>query len=305
MFVQQRAPVGYGLRVHGVFSGDVRSDAIATPVRLPPWRRLELADGTRVLARTAPGEVPVLLLHGWALTADVNFLHLMRPVADQHGVVAMDMRGHGRGPQLRRRERFDIAQCADDAAAVLDALGVDQVVVCGYSLGGPVGLEFARRHRDRVAGLVFEATALSFDNLADRFGRIAFRVLRPFAQWSRGLGRSIPLQYFRKARSERIAQIWPWLRSELVQCHPRVIVDVILAEYAFDFRPYVSSIAGLPAAVVVTARDGAVPPKDQRALAAELNATVIELDAGHEVFLSDPEIYVRATLDAIDMVLRG
>ncbi|MFX0576727.1 alpha/beta fold hydrolase [Nocardia nepalensis] len=85
------------------------------------------------------------------------------------------MIGYGRGLPLRSDERFDIAQFADDAAAVLDALGVDQVVVCGYSLGGPVGLEFARRHRDRVAGLVFGATALSFDSRADKMGRIAFR----------------------------------------------------------------------------------------------------------------------------------
>jgi pimeloyl-ACP methyl ester carboxylesterase len=290
-------------------TGSVKSaqGSVAAPIALPPWRTINWPDGTHVAARTAPGEVPVLLLHGWALTADVNFLHLMRPVADRYGVVAMDMRGHGRGLPLRSGERFDIAQCADDAAAVLDVLDIDQVVVCGYSLGGPVGLEFARRHRDRVAGLVFEATALSFDSPTDKFGRIAFRALRPFAHRSGGIGRSISLQYFRKARArnQQIAELWPWLRSELVRCHPRVIVDVILAEYAFDFRPHLSSIAGLPAAVVITAQDGAVPPKDQRELAAALDATVIELDAGHEVFLTDPDRYVDATLKAIDQVLRG
>ncbi|MFE9581745.1 alpha/beta fold hydrolase [Nocardia sp. NPDC006044] len=277
----------------------------AAPVALPPRRAVELADGSSVDVRFAPGANPVVLLHGWALTADVNFGHLMRPVADEYGLVAMDMRGHGRGLPLGAGERFDIAQCADDAAAVLDTLGIDQVVVCGYSLGGPVGLEFARRHRDRVRGLVFEATAMAFDSAEDKFGRVFFRGLRPFADRSGGIGRSVPLSYFWKARfkSAEVKRLWPWLRTELGQCHPRVIVDVILAEYAFDFRPHAAEIADLPTAVVVTTRDGAVPPRDQRALAASLNATVIELNAAHDVFLADPKKYVATTRSAIENVL--
>ncbi|KAA8882992.1 alpha/beta hydrolase [Nocardia colli] len=280
-------------------------DVVAAPVALPPRRAVELADGSSVDVRVAPGVNPVLLLHGWALTADVNFCHLMQPVADSYGLVAMDMRGHGRGLPLAAGERFDIAQCADDAAAVLDALGIDQVVVCGYSLGGPVGLEFARRHRDRVRGLVFEATAMAFDSTEDKVGRVFFRGLRPFAHRSGGIGRSVPLSYFWKARlkSEEVARLWPWLRAELGHCHPRVIVDVILAEYVFDFRPYAAEVAGLPAAVVVTTRDGAVPPRDQRTLAALLNATVIELVAAHDVFLTDPAKYIAATRSALEAVL--
>ncbi|WP_225730234.1 MULTISPECIES: alpha/beta fold hydrolase [unclassified Nocardia] len=279
--------------------------AEAAPAQLPPWRRIDLADGQRVVARVAEGETPILLLHGWAITADVNFCHVMQPLADEYGIVAMDMRGHGRGLPLKRGTRFDIAQCADDAAAVLDALGVEKVVVCGYSLGGPVGLEFALRHRDRVAGLVFQATAMAFDSTADKFGRVLFRALRPLADHNRrGFGRSAPVAYFRHVRSRgsQNAAWWPWLRSELVLCHPRVIVDVILAEYDFDFRPHAQDLAGLPVSSVITARDGAVPPHDQRELAALLNAKVFELDAAHDVFLTDPSAYTAATFAAIEYV---
>ncbi|WP_158607913.1 alpha/beta fold hydrolase [Nocardia panacis] len=273
----------------------------AAPAELPPWRRVDLADGERVVARVADGPVPILLLHGWAITADVNFCHIMQPLAREYGVLAMDMRGHGRGPALEPGRRFDIARCADDAAALLDALGIDRVVVCGYSLGGPVGLEFARRHRDRVAGLVLQATAMAFASPADRLGRWLFRGLRPLADRSPGIGRSAPVTYFRhvRTRGARNAAWWPWLRSELMLCHPRVIVDVILAEYAFDFRPHADILAGLPISVVITTRDGAVPPADQRELAALLDARVFELDAGHDVFLDDPDIYSAATFAAI------
>lgn len=301
-----RGPAGAG-RTPGRRAGFWVAGSDAAPAALPPWHRIDLADGDRVVARVAPGAVPILLLHGWAITADVNFCHVMQPLADEYGVVAMDMRGHGRGLPLERDARFDIAQCADDAAAVLDALGIDRVVVCGYSLGGPVGLEFARRHRDRVAGLVFQATAMSFDSVADRVGRVLFRGLRPLAVHGRGIGRSAPVAYFRhvRARSPQNTAWWPWLRSELVLCHPRVIVDVILAEYAFDFRPHLETVAGLPVSVVITARDGAVPPDDQRELAALLDARVFELDAAHDVFLTEPDIYLAATIAAIEHVRRG
>ncbi|WP_081878133.1 alpha/beta fold hydrolase [Nocardia brasiliensis] len=281
-------------------------DVVEGPAGLPPRRTIVLPDGSTIAVRFVPGPDPVLLLHGWALTADVNFCHLMPPVAAEHGLVALDLRGHGRGLPLAADERFDITRCADDAASVLDALGIDQVVVCGYSLGGPVGLEFARRHRDRVRGLVFEATAMAFDSRVDQIGRVLFRGLRPLAHVSAGIGRTLPLAYFRRARARvpEVARLWPWLSAELGQCHPRVIVDVILAEYAFDFRPHAAELAGLPTAVVVTARDGAVPPTDQRELAALLGAEVIELDAAHDVFLAEPEKYVAATRTAIERVLK-
>jgi 3-oxoadipate enol-lactonase len=244
------------------------------------------------------------LLHGWAITADFNFCHVMGPVGQQFGVVAMDLPGHGRGVQLSNTERFSITQCAEDAAAALDVLGITRVVVCGYSVGGPVAMEFVRLHRNRVAGLVLEATALALDDVRSTIGRVVFRGLRPLADHSHGFGRSLPLRYYNRvrARDRQTASWWPWLRGELIGCHPRVIVDAILARYAFDFRSQVESLAGVPTAVVVTTRDRAVPPGAQREMALLLDAPVIELDADHDVFLTRPASYVEATLAAIDCV---
>ncbi|GBE65363.1 hypothetical protein MFM001_18250 [Mycobacterium sp. MFM001] len=278
-----------------------------TGCRLPPLRSIEFPGGTgQAVVRVAPGASPVLLLHGWAITADFNFCHVMAPLAERFGVVAMDLRGHGRGLPLSRAERFSIAQCADDAAAVLDALELDRAVVCGYSLGGPVALEFARRHRDRVAGLTLQATALSFDTPGDRISRVVLRALRPLADRSPGVGRSLPRHYFNRMRDvhPNTTSWWPWLRGELVLCHPRVIVDAILDEYAFDFRPHAATIAEVPTVVVVTARDRAVPPRDQRLMAKLLDAAVIEIDADHDVFLTDPDVYIDATVSAIDCLRR-
>ena len=265
---------------------------------LPPARASDLPGRGRVLARVVDGPAPVLLLHGWTLTADVNFCHLMPRLSG--GLVAMDHRGHGRG--LRRPERFTIEDSADDHVALLDALGIDKVIVFGYSLGGPIGLDLARRYPDRVAGLVLQSTALYFDSIVDKLTKPLLKAVRPLA--ALGMGRTAPLRFLSdtRDRSTQTKLLWPWLRRELVQCHPRTIVDVMLAEYDFDFRPHVAALADVPTSVVVTAKDSAVPPRDQRDMAHRLGADVITIEEDHDVFLAAPQAYVSASLEAIARV---
>ncbi len=265
---------------------------------LPPPRAIDLPARGRVTARVVEGPAPVLLLHGWALTADVNFCHLMPRLPG--GLVAMDHHGHGRGP--RRAERFRIEDATDDHVALLDALGIDKVTVLGYSLGGPIGLDLTRRYPERVAGLVLQATALRFDSWMDKVTKPMLQAFRPLA--ALGVGRTAPLRFFTdtRHRSTETKVLWPWLRRELVQCHPRTIVDVMLAEYDFDFRPHTAALAGLPVSVVVTTKDSAVPPRDQWDMARRLGADTITIEDDHDVFLAAPSVYVAATLEAIARV---
>jgi pimeloyl-ACP methyl ester carboxylesterase len=271
---------------------------VIEPADLPPPRTIDLPGRGRVTARVVEGPAPVLLLHGWTLTADVNFCHLMPRLPG--GLVAMDHHGHGRGP--RRAERFRIDDSADDHIALLDALGIDKVIVLGYSLGGPIGLDLARRHPDRVAGLVLQATALRFDSLVDKITKPLLRAIRPLTAF--GMGRTVPLRFFNdtRDRSPETKMLWQWLRRELVQCHPRTLVDVMLAEYDFDFRPHAATLAGVPTVVVVTTKDSAVPPRDQRDMAHRLGADVVLLEDDHDAFLAAPKAYVAASLEAIARV---
>ena len=78
-------------------------------------------------------------------------------LAEHFELVCYDQRGLGQttnpdGP-------FTMAEYADDAAALLDHLGIDQIPVVGVSFGGMVGQEFAIRHPDRVSALVLACTS--------------------------------------------------------------------------------------------------------------------------------------------------
>ena len=127
---------------------------------LPPGRWVELPDEGRLFVREIagpPGAATLILLHGWTATSDLNWFPSFRSLGTRFHVVAFDHRGHGRG--LRTRRRFRLTDCADDAAEVATALGIERFVAVGYSMGGAVATLLWQRHRARVDGLVLCATA--------------------------------------------------------------------------------------------------------------------------------------------------
>src|SRR3954452_24491838 len=127
---------------------------------LPMGKRLQLPGrGTTFVRQVAgpEGAPTLLMLHGWMASGGLNWFRVCDALGEHFNVVAADMRGHGRG--IRNGRRFRLADCADDAAATLDALGIGPVIAVGYSLGGPVAQLLWRRHPEKVSGLVLCSTA--------------------------------------------------------------------------------------------------------------------------------------------------
>ena len=99
---------------------------------------------------------PVLLIMGLAYPSQM--WHRTRPLlASRYRTVAFDNRGIGRsdvppGP-------YPIALMASDAAAVLDAAGVESTHVFGISMGGMIAQEFALQYPKRVRSLILGCTA--------------------------------------------------------------------------------------------------------------------------------------------------
>lgn len=82
---------------------------------------------------------------------------LESPLAKAFDVLAYDQRGLGR--TSKPNKPYSMADYADDAAALLDAVGWDCVPVVGLSFGGMVALELALRHPDRVSKLALCCTS--------------------------------------------------------------------------------------------------------------------------------------------------
>jgi pimeloyl-ACP methyl ester carboxylesterase len=246
-----------------------------------------------------PGAPTVLLVHGWMASADLNWLGAFPALADRYHVVAMDVRGHGRG--IRSSEPFSLEDCADDAAALLRELGVP-AVVAGYSMGGAIALLLARRHPEVARGLVMVASAAELARTG--LGRGAHLGVPLLGLLLRA---GLPDRVARELARHRplalgaLAQSAPWLAGELKRLHPADVVAAGRAVASFDARDWAGEL-GLPAASVVTLRDRAVPAAKQRATAMALDGHVVELDGGHGVCATEPEALGAALRGAVDLV---
>jgi 3-oxoadipate enol-lactonase len=273
------------------------------PPALPLGTLVRVPDRGDVFVRYQagpPGAPTVLLLHGWMASADINWLGTFPALAGRYHVVAMDHRGHGRG--IRTREPFSLEDCADDAAGLLRELGVRNAIVAGYSMGGPVALLLARRHPDRVRGLVLIATAAELARSSFRRGMGPMvHLLGPLVR--SGLPDRMVAEWVgsRPAFLGERTELTPWLAGEMKRLHPSDIVGAGRAIAAFDARPWLAELA-TPAASIVTRRDLVVGPARQRSTAAALGAPVIEVDGGHAVCVTDPGVLGAAVRQAVDVV---
>jgi pimeloyl-ACP methyl ester carboxylesterase len=99
---------------------------------------------------------PLVLLHGGLLTIDFMFAPMLPTLAARGQVIAIELQGHGRTADAGRAMSFDLL--ADDVAALLAHLGIEQADVFGFSLGGLVGWSLVMRHPE-VAGRFVVASA--------------------------------------------------------------------------------------------------------------------------------------------------
>lgn len=100
--------------------------------------------------------VPMVLLHGGGSTIDVTFSKVLPIFAQHRQVIAIEEQGHGRTSDRDQPVRFDTS--ADDVAALLEHLRIEQADIFGFSNGASVALQVAIRHPSRVRKLVFASS---------------------------------------------------------------------------------------------------------------------------------------------------
>lgn len=273
------------------------------PPRLPAGRILDLPSGRTTFARVdgPVGAPTVLLLHGWAVTADLNWFGVYPHLRD-HRLIAPDHPGHGRASRHGDpTDRFTLRRAADDAVGALDAVGCERAVVVGYSMGGAVAQLVARRHPDRVAGLVLCATACRFTGRAVALSSGALAV---GAALHRRLPPRVAARTFDAVADRRTARwgLSGWAAEEVRQGHPTAVIEAMADLTRFDSRPWLSTVPARTA-VVVTTEDDLVPRHRQYELVAHRpGARVVEVAGDHVVCTAAPQRFGPALRRALDAV---
>jgi pimeloyl-ACP methyl ester carboxylesterase len=115
------------------------------------------SDGDRIAYERHPGGHPVLLVHGFATTGALTWESTgwVRALAEAgRGAIVPDLRGHGGSFASHDPAAYSPALLASDLLAVLDAEGLGQVDVIGYSMGSWVALALVALAPSRVRRVV-------------------------------------------------------------------------------------------------------------------------------------------------------
>ena len=253
----------------------------AHPLRLP-GRTVFVADREVFVRETGPTDAPALvLIHGLGEDSMLTWHRLIPLLRDRFRIVALDLRGAGKSDGTR--DPFDIADLADDVAGACAVLGIVSATVVGYSMGGAVAQEVARRHPGFTERLVVVST-LSYHPFWWRVartvvavgGRALERISRTEVSWAwyRYL-LAVGAVEHRHAR---------WLWETRMSRDPEFQYRSMLTLLRFDSRPWLAGL-DVPTLVLVSGADQMVPPPWQRELAAAIpGAVLVEVSgATHEV----------------------
>ena len=142
-----------------------------------------IVNGIRLYYEEHGSGDPIVCIHGGGSSA-VMWADAVEQLARLGRVIAYDRRGCTRSERPEPYERTTVAEQADDAAALLDALAATPAVVIGRSYGGAAAIDLALRYPDRVRALaLLEADALGLSPMgldwtraiSDRLREVASR----------------------------------------------------------------------------------------------------------------------------------
>ncbi len=201
--------------------------------------------------------------------------------------VAPDLRGMGLSdaPDLG----YSMTTYADDLAALLDTLAIDDVILCGLSLGGYVAFEFVRRWRARVRGLILMDTRAEPDGPEARRTRDAQATLAR-DRGSEAVADGLIPKLFPDPAAAASAVAMRIRR--MIGATP--VAGIAGALVAMRDRPdstgLLPTLAGIPTLVVVGDADPITPPDDAQAMAEAIpGARFATIDgAGHIPPLEQP-----------------
>jgi 3-oxoadipate enol-lactonase len=269
--------------------------------RIPRGRMVELPGrGSTYVTDTAgpsPDSPTIVLLHALGCTGLLTWFPAIEPLSRRFRVVTLDLRWHGRGIQA---EKFSLADCADDVGALIDVLGLEEVLVAGYSMGSIVAQRVWRQHGSRVSGLVLCATTDRFQmTLAER---AFFTGMGATMLGLRAVARSRSAVHASNAAARALhvepRDIEEWALAELRSTSPWAVAQAIAVLGRHHSRPWLGQV-DVPTAVVVNRRDRVIQPARQLALARAIpGATIHDIDTGHAACVLESEVFVPALLEA-------
>jgi pimeloyl-ACP methyl ester carboxylesterase len=140
-----------------------------------PTRSVDVAGTTFVYRQLGPATgVPVIMLNHWGAVLDNFDPRIVDGIAATRPVIAVNYRGVGASGG---KAALTVAEMAEDAIAVIRALGFEQVDLLGFSLGGFVAQDIALKEPDLVRKVILTGTGPAGGDGIEKVGAVSWPLI--------------------------------------------------------------------------------------------------------------------------------
>jgi pimeloyl-ACP methyl ester carboxylesterase len=172
------------------------------------------------------GEPALVFVHCWSCDR-AYWKHQVPHFAERYTVVTLDLAGHGESGM--GRGDYTIESFGTDVVSVVEALGLEKVVLIGHSMGGPVVLAAAQQIPDRVIAVVGVDTYQRVGAVMPAEQQAQF--LAPFkADFPAMTRKFVHMMFAPGADSALVA----WIEDDMSSAPPDVAVSAMENMFAFD-----------------------------------------------------------------------
>lgn len=205
-----------------------------------------LSDGISIAYQVHGQGRPVLCIHGFGSSGKVNWLDtgwVQTLTEAGYQAITLDNRGHGASRKLYDTQLYFAHQMAEDAANLLDHLGIRAAPVIGYSMGARIAAFLALNHPDRVTAAVWGGMGLNLiSGLADSETIISALTAESLSQVTDRIGRQFRIfADHNKADKAALAACMVSSREPMSEAQVRQIAGPVLVAVGAD-----DDMAGAP-----------------------------------------------------------
>jgi len=231
---------------------------------------------------------PVVFLHAFPLHRGM-WKEQVDAVSQLTRALPLDLRGFG---ARRSDDPFMFEHLADDVLDQLDALGIDDAIFCGLSMGGYLALRLYERAPERFAGLLLCGAHALADTDAQRLRR-AQTIRKVLSEGVSGFARS----FIEGAVAAHSLEAQPQLMNQVVamieEARARDVAAGLCALATRTETTGVLSRISVPTCVVVGALDTLTPPEQVCAMADHIAGATMHAvpNCGHLVNLEQPQVF--------------
>jgi 3-oxoadipate enol-lactonase len=228
---------------------------------------------------------PLVLIHGLGANA-AGWVEQFAELSASYRLIAMDLRGHG-GSGYRPEEPITIRAFADDIAALLEGLGVEQAHFCGISLGGMIVLELFVCCPSLMKSLILADTTAFFPppQPLEDFLRLFDQM--DLAGWARFMAP-------RLLRPQSLASLEGEMVQTMAATSRAVYRQGLVAAFQADYR-WMLPMVDIPTLILVGEEDRATPVVFARLLAGHIKDSVLQVvpEAAHVPHRENPRAFNR------------